>query len=185
MINVLTGNKKLLSSFPRDRVGSVSRTPIKSCPGAPKGGCVFSGKACYCLRIGAMYPSVRKHWRAMDSLGFRLWAAVGESIDSQRVTVFRPFSSGGDFLNQRDYNSFCSMVAKRPDVKFYAYTKSLHLDLWSRKPINLVLLQSEGGRYDHLIDYSKLVARVGVGFADGSEDDSVAAAGVSVSLKAH
>ena len=105
-LNVLTGNSKLLKSFPGKRVGSISRTPIKNCPGAPKGGCKFDGKRCYCIRIGAMYPSVRKHWAKMDAYGPALWSIVGDAIKRQKVQVFRPFRIGGDFTNQQDIDGF-------------------------------------------------------------------------------
>jgi hypothetical protein len=184
-LNVLTGNSKLLKSWPGKRVGSISRTPIKTCPGAPRGGCVFEGKRCYCIRLGKMYPSVRKHWETMDALGAKVWPMVGEAIKRQKVQVFRPFSSGGDFINQKDLDAFYAMCKDNPGVLFYAYTKSLHLDLWTGKPANVTVNQSLGGRYDSKVNPDYPVAVVGGTGQDASADDSLAATGRDVSLKAH
>jgi hypothetical protein len=101
------------------------------------------------------------------------------------VQVFRPFSSGGDFTSQADLDAFYAMAAGLPKVRFYSYTKSLHLDLWSGKPRNVTIIQSKGGRYDRLIKRSRPVATVGGKARNASDDDSIAAPGVNVSLVAH
>ncbi len=60
---------------------------------------------------------------------------------------------GGDFFNQSYFDAWLSVCVDRPDVLFYAYTKSL--PFWVRRldrlPDNFVLTASEGGKYDDLI----------------------------------
>lgn len=130
-MKLLSKNVKLVKSFPGQRVGSFSRLPIVDCVGAPCGGCNFTdaeGKAhaCYCLRILKMYPSVRKHCEAMSVLKEDVWALVDAQLTKERINVFRPFTSGEDFISQKDIDGFYSVARKHPAVKFYAYTKSCH-----------------------------------------------------------
>lgn len=58
----------------------------------------------------------------------------------------------GDFFSKAYFDAWLMVVRQRPEVTFYAYTKSL--PLWiARKdevPANLVLTASMGGRYDRL-----------------------------------
>lgn len=60
---------------------------------------------------------------------------------------------GGDFYNQNYFDAWLAVCCERPDVLFYAYTKSL--PFWVRRldrmPSNFVLTASEGGKHDALI----------------------------------
>lgn len=60
----------------------------------------------------------------------------------------------GDFFNQANFDAWIMVAKSRPDVLFYAYTKSL--PYWVARldviPLNLVLTASEGGRRDDLIE---------------------------------
>ena len=83
----------------------------------------------------------------------------------------------GDFFSQK-YLDAWFRVARRVPKQFYAYTKSLQLN-WSRKPPNFIVVQSEGGKFDRLLDPSRPQARVfltheereAAGYVDGSESD--------------
>lgn len=59
----------------------------------------------------------------------------------------------GDFFNQDNFDAWIAVANFRPDVLFYAYTKSL--PYWVKRlgkiPANLVLTASYGGRCDDLI----------------------------------
>jgi len=91
----------------------------------------------------------------------------------------------GDFFNQAYLNAWIAAMKQFPDKQFYAYTKSLHLD-YSAKPDNFQIVQSVGGKLDHLIDTSKShsrifaddAARIAAGYEDGSKDDTTAQFGV-------
>tara|TARA_R110002020_G_scaffold431403_2_gene641419 strand:+ start:29 stop:811 length:783 start_codon:yes stop_codon:yes gene_type:complete len=59
----------------------------------------------------------------------------------------------GDFFNEQYFKAWMSLATLKPNVLFYAYTKSLRF--WIRNyplmPENLVLTASRGGRDDDLI----------------------------------
>jgi hypothetical protein len=61
---------------------------------------------------------------------------------------------GGDFFNATYFNAAVRFAISRPDVLFYAYTKSLAL--WASQlnniPANFVLTASYGGKLDSLIE---------------------------------
>ena len=65
---------------------------------------------------------------------------------------------GGDFHNQLYFDGWLLLAMRRPDVLFYAYTKSLNFWLARRSqiPENFVLTASRGGRLDHLISEHNL-----------------------------
>ena len=65
----------------------------------------------------------------------------------------------GDFYSQEYLNAWAKVAAAYPDVIFYAYTKSLHLDL-SVVPANLRITQSLGGKYDNLVNLGKPHSRI-------------------------
>ena len=65
----------------------------------------------------------------------------------------------GDFYSQSYLDAWAKVARAYPDVIFYAYTKSLHLDL-SVVPSNLRITQSFGGRYDNLVNLGKPHSRI-------------------------
>jgi hypothetical protein len=79
----------------------------------------------------------------------------------------------GDFYSQQYLDSWIAIARKRPDVVFYAYTKSMDLN-WQSAPSNLRIVQSEGGKLDALIDYtrphSRIVVEVPVGYVHGNDE---------------
>ena len=79
----------------------------------------------------------------------------------------------GDFYSQSYFDAWCKVARARPDMTFYAYTKSLRF--WVARldeiPPNLILTASAGGRYDALIlEHGLRYARVVF-----SEDEAVKA----------
>lgn len=60
---------------------------------------------------------------------------------------------GGDFFSEAYFLAWCDVARVYPNVRFYAYTKSLPFWVDNREsiPANLRLVASEGGRWDHLI----------------------------------
>jgi hypothetical protein len=66
----------------------------------------------------------------------------------------------GDLFSQWYLEGWYRIARAFPDRMFYAYTKSLHLDLWSNRPANFQIIQSYGGRHDSLLDETRPFARV-------------------------
>lgn len=91
----------------------------------------------------------------------------------------------GDFYSQDYLDAWYEIAALNPRKTFYAYTKSLHLDLWSRRPRNFRLVQSEGGLLDDRIDRNRPHARIfpdhatrtAAGFVDATHSDRPALEG--------
>lgn len=69
------------------------------------------------------------------------------------AAVVRPHVAG-DFKLLNYFDAWLEVCNRRPDMRFYAYTKML--SFWVKRmdviPPNLALTASRGGRWDHLID---------------------------------
>ncbi len=102
------------------------------------------------------------------------------------INVVRLHDSG-DFYSQEYLDAWKKIAQALPDMVFYAYTKSLHLDLYSDKPDNFKLVQSLGGVYDKRVDTSKPhsrifssdAARIAADYVDGNVNDVPAIEGVT------
>jgi hypothetical protein len=84
---------------------------------------------------------------------------MDEEISKKRGLKAVRIHGSGDFYSQEYLDKWISIAKINPSIRFYCYTKSLHLD-WSNLPANFVVIQSMGGNYDHLIDWKRSVARV-------------------------
>ena len=92
----------------------------------------------------------------------------------------------GDFFSQAYMNSWFYIASQFPEKKFYAYTKSLHLDR-SKQPKNFQIVQSVGGLMDHKINpkqsHSRIFAsdadRKKAGYVDGNVNDQPAIDGIT------
>jgi len=67
------------------------------------------------------------------------------------VGVLR-YHVSGDFFKMGYLDAAVKLAKARPDVLFYAYTKSLHLLGGFDFPDNFIVTVSRGGKYDYLID---------------------------------
>lgn len=66
----------------------------------------------------------------------------------------------GDIINQKHANDMFDIMKAFPDKKFYAYSKSHHLDLSKLRSLpNFHLIQSVGGKHDDKIDQSQAHTR--------------------------
>ena len=66
------------------------------------------------------------------------------------------FHASGDLYNQAYVEKLSNIARRLPDVNFFLYTKSMHLDLTPLTSLsNFTVIKSFGGRYDHLIDVNK------------------------------
>lgn len=89
----------------------------------------------------------------------------------------------GDFYSQEYLDKWVEIARRNPAVRFYCYTKSLHLN-WGQYILltNTKMIQSFGGRLDFKIDRFKPHARIfknlqqleRAGFVDCSQDDNLA-----------
>ena len=103
----------------------------------------------------------------------------------RKVNTVRIHDSG-DFYNQEYYNKWCHIAKALPHITFYAYTKTINMDLWSNKPDNLKITQSLGGKRDSLVDLNMPHSRIfasheemnNAGYEDGSINDVPAIVGI-------
>ena len=104
---------------------------------------------------------------------------------SRRYNVVRIHDSG-DFFSQEYLDAWKVIASRFPAVIFYAYTKSLHLDL-SALPDNLRIVQSLGGKHDAKVNlqvsHARIFAtdadRVAADYVDGNVNDLPAIEGVT------
>ena len=110
-----------------------------------------------------------------------------------KFNVVRVHDSG-DFYSQEYLEKWYAIAAAVPQMKFYAYTKALNLDLWTNKPDNFQIVQSLGGVWDKRVDVSKPHSRIFVseeeriaaGYVDGNLHDGFAIEGfVNIGLVYH
>jgi hypothetical protein len=111
----------------------------------------------------------------------------------RKVNTVRIHDSG-DFYNQEYYDKWCDIASMFPEITFYAYTKTVNIDLWTNKPDNLKITQSLGGKYDNLVNlemphsriFSDDAARINAGYVNGNTNDVPAIQGlVKIGLVYH
>jgi hypothetical protein len=117
---------------------------------------------CFAASQEVVYPGVRKaRHHNFDLLkGLRnesdMVALILASLPTWAQIVRVHVS--GDFFNQKYFNAWMQVAAKRPNVTFYAYTKSVNYWLETNLviPANFKLTASIGGKHDDLIYFHKL-----------------------------
>ena len=117
---------------------------------------------CFMASIEAYSPQLRALlWKNFDILRetYRMLGMEGlvsVLYDALPDTDIVRIDVDGDFFNQAYFDAWVQVARLRPDVTFYAYTKSLnfweHALLHGGIPDNLKLTASYGGDYDHMID---------------------------------
>jgi protein gp88 len=139
---------------------------------------------CYARQGRYMMPNVA---RARE---FNLEKVRGDLNDFRRMAIddLRLIRNGivrvhdsGDFFSQDYMDAWFDIAGEFPQKKFYAYTKSLHLDR-GRKPDNFQIIQSVGGLMDAEIDPTESHSRIfkshysrrKAGYVNGNKDDSPA-----------
>lgn len=109
---------------------------------------------CYAA-MNERFPSVREvRWKNFDAI--RSSTDVASLIscaipnNAERVRIH----GSGDFFNQQYFDAWLDVCQTRPDILFWAFTKSLKY--WVNRldsiPKNLILQASRGGRHDELIE---------------------------------
>jgi hypothetical protein len=95
------------------------------------------------------FPIVREsRWENFEDI-----KAGKEIVVPEKATHVRIHGSG-DFFSQEYFDKWIDVCSKRPQTKFWAFTKSVQF--WVNRlgsiPDNLTLQASRGGKQDHLID---------------------------------
>lgn len=176
-----------------------------ACPGAGAclGGCLamkghYGVSNVQQVRIENLFWIYRNGWDAWaDAITQAITSHTGPAvIGMQRffdphVSEIRTFRwhDSGDFIDQAHLDAAVRVMRACPHIRFYSYTKSLHLD-WSEALTlpNYNRIQSYGGRYDHLVDTSlshaimvnnlaDLDAAIADGYVFGSESERPAIEG--------
>ena len=122
---------------------------------------------CFAASAEAVYPNVRiARWHNFDLLKKLnsneskdlILASLPKKANIVRIHV------SGDFFNEAYFLAWLQVVKARPEVLFYAYTKSLiyWVNYIKEIPGNLVLNASEGGKLDaqiseHGLKFAKVV----------------------------
>jgi hypothetical protein len=115
---------------------------------------------CFSASQEALFPNVFKARKANMEAALSLAADSPMKCASalvaalpDRAAVIR-IHVAGDFKLLNYFDAWLEVCERRPDMRFYAYTKML--SFWQKRrdilPANLALTASRGGRFDHLID---------------------------------
>jgi hypothetical protein len=115
---------------------------------------------CYAA-VTERFPSVRSRvWCNFDAVRGKGTNEIFEVISTAlpiKAKIVR-IHAGGDFFSQAYFDAWIMLANSRPEVTFYAYTKSVQY--WVARlntiPDNLMLNASFGGIFDHLIDQHQL-----------------------------
>jgi hypothetical protein len=122
---------------------------------------------CFAASAEAVYPNVRlARWHNFDLLK-KLTTVDATNLILQslpkKANIVRIHVSG-DFFNESYFLAWLQVAKLRPEVLFYAYTKSLiyWVNYIKDIPTNLVLNASEGGKLDaqileHGLKFAKVV----------------------------
>jgi hypothetical protein len=174
-----------------------------TCPGADKCLTKFDRKTgkitdgahqefrCFAASMEAVFTGFRDN----NSRNLELLKAAGSRQNMRHLIlaslpataqVVRVHVSG-DFYSEEYLCAWIDVARTRPDIQFYAYTKSLQFLVLSEVPSNLSITASEGGRWDSLIQEHNLKSsRVVMSIEEASvlgldidHDDSHAAVGTS------
>lgn len=141
-------------------------------------------KYCYASKGAYIWSNVKPAFEAREKITRQdnFPQLMIAEIVKRKVDVVRIHDSG-DFYSREYVQKWFKVMESLPQVKFYAYTKSLPLFDGVKLPSNFVLIKSEGGKRDDLIDPSvdrharifkteqELIAE---GYANASDNDLIA-----------
>ena len=138
---------------------------------------------CYAQMGMYNFPNVKKAylWRLEQYKTDEFVDMVINEIRRKRVEYLRIHDSG-DFYDRTYVNKWLKIMELFPDVRFYAYTKSVPLFIrrMDELPSNFDVIFSEGSTHEHLVDKSKhrfssvfnsITDLIRAGYANASELD--------------
>lgn len=141
-------------------------------------------KYCYASKGAYIWSNVKPAFEAREKITRQdnFPQLMIAEIVKRKVDVVRIHDSG-DFYSREYVQKWFKVMESLPQVKFYAYTKSLPLFDGVKLPDNFTLIKSEGGKRDDMIDPSvdrharifkteqELIAE---GYANASHNDLIA-----------
>lgn len=149
--------------------------------------CIWAGeckKYCYASKGTYIWsnvkPAFKRRLEATKQDNFP--QVMIDEIVKRKADIIRIHDSG-DFYSREYLHKWFKVMDSLPQVKFYAYSKSLPLLDGIKLPDNFTLIKSEGGKRDDLIDPSidrharifKTEAElIASGYANASENDLIA-----------
>lgn len=119
--------------------------------------------------------------------------AIEDLRRMKKINTVRIHDSG-DFYTFEYYRKWCDIANALPHMIFYAYTKTVNMDIFTDKPDNLHITQSLGGKHDDLVNlgmpHSRIFTseedRINAGYVDGNVNDVPAIEGlVKIGLVYH
>ncbi len=169
--------------IPADYDFQLNGETVNTCPSA-----LACRAVCYAKqgRYGMQnVKDARKHNLDISQNQYFVDWVVADLSRMRKVNTVRIHDSG-DFYNQEYYDKWCAIATMLPLITFYAYTKTLNMDLWTNKPDNLKITQSLGGKHDTLVNlnmpHSRIFAddasRINAGYVDGNVNDVPAIEGI-------
>lgn len=192
-MELLKQNSKLSkSSTDKTIIYNFGIPAIKTCPMA--GACKVG---CYAKSGTYNFPAVVKAYEnryQVTLLDSFVKAMIDEISDKQTKALKRGkkimirIHDSGDFYNRRYLSKWSDIIDCFPEIQFYCYTKRIDLFKAVRMPDNLSVTFSYGGKLDHRIDrttdrhsvvFENAVALKRAKYANGTDDDKVAAIGKS------
>ena len=171
------------SKLSKDGITSINMPPILTCPGA--GVCK---QYCY-AQVGMQAMGNPKNFRLR---AYQLWLdspkkfieVALEEIRRSGRRIIR-WHDSGDIVSLKYLKMMINIALKVPEIKFYTYSKSISIIKkygFDLLPVNLKIIQSYGGKEDHLIDERFPFAKVFLNkdsipldFVDMSDSDYLAA----------
>lgn len=173
-----------------------SETGLKTCPNARQ-----CATGCYArsgtYRFGNVVNAYEERLKLTQQASFietmiiEIQYKTSKSETKGNKCIIRIHDSG-DFYSKEYAMSWFEIIKKCPKTTFYAYTKMVQIFEEFKRlnliPPNLIMIYSQGGSEDNLIQtdthrHSKVfeneTSLIEAGYVDASQDDMVAALGVS------
>lgn len=194
MIHLSDGNSKLNKTsggeykilgfgIPADYAFVHNGAAYNTCPGA----CACRG-ICFAKQGRYVMGAVRDNRidNLMESMKDTFVDDMVAAIRKRRTYNTIRVHDSGDFYSQEYLDKWYAIARALPHIVFYAYTKTLFLDLHTHRPDNFRLVQSLGGLHDDKVDlsqphsriFSSEAARDAAGYIDGNINDLPALEGV-------
>ena len=189
-------NAKLKKGFETEGYLAVSfgLPAVKTCPYADQclKGC-YATKAFY--RMSAAVAKRARNWKATLSNDFiyKMNADIEtakKKAERKGLKLIVRIHDSGDYFSQEYADMWKEISSQNSDVEFYSYTKSVKFFIkdYMRLPSNLRIIFSMGGKTDNLINknihrhcqiFETSTDLRFAGYADTSNDDSIAALAVT------
>lgn len=149
--------------------------------------CLWAGdckKYCYASKGAYVWSNVKPAFQSrLDATKQDNFPQVMiAEITKLKANVIRIHDSG-DFYSREYLHKWFKIMESMPHIKFYAYSKSLPLFQGEKLPSNFVLIKSEGGKRDDLINpdsdrhariFKTEQELIASGYANASKNDLIA-----------